>query len=60
MSYVVDNPELDSFPWESFFSDDYGEHETVGDLFRSIGNDERIHKEESEALIESARFGRLR
>jgi len=60
MNYVADHPELDASPWESFFSDDYGAHETVGDLFRSIGNDERIHKEESEALIESARFERLR
>ena len=57
MSWVQDNPELDETPWESVFADDYGRHETVGDLFRSIGNDERIHKEESEALIAAARFG---
>jgi len=57
MSYVADNPHLDDTTWVSQFADDYGHHETVGDLFRSIGNDERLHKEESERLIEAARFG---
>lgn len=57
MSWVRDRPELDDTPWVSVFAEDYGEHTTVGDLFRSIGNDERIHKEESEAMIEAARFG---
>lgn len=57
MTWAKDHPELDDTPWESAFADDYGHHATVGDLFRSIGNDERLHKEESEASIAAARFG---
>ena len=57
MSYVDDNPALDETPWESLFADDYGHHATVGDLFRQIGYDERLHGEESADLIEAARFG---
>jgi len=57
MSYVADHPELDAEPWVSVFTDDYGHHETLGDLFRQIGHDERIHREESEVLIDRARFG---
>ncbi len=58
MTFVADHPELDDTAWVSAFADDYGHHDTVGDLFRSIGNDERLHKEESEALIAAARFGK--
>ena len=57
MGYVHDHPELESTPWESQFADDYGHHATVADLFRSIGHDERLHKEESERSIAAARFG---
>lgn len=57
MEWVRDRPELDDRPWASVFVDDYGHHKTVGDLFRSIGNDERIHKEESEEMMAAARFG---
>jgi len=57
MQFVADHPELETVPWESVFADDYGHHATVADLFRSIGNDERMHKEESAAMIEAARFG---
>ena len=44
MEWVADNPELDETPWDSDFTDDYGPHATVGDLFRQIGLDEREHK----------------
>lgn len=57
MQYVADRPQLDATPWESVFANDYGHHETIGDLFRSIGNDERLHKEESERLMAAPRFG---
>ena len=57
MGFVAANPELEATPWHSVFADDYGHHETVADLFRSIGNDERLHKEESESSIAQARFG---
>lgn len=57
MRYVERHPELEDAPWDSVFADDYGHHATIADLFRSIGNDERIHREESERLIQRARFG---
>ena len=56
MAWVANHPELEKTPWQSSFADDYGHHDTVADLFRSIGNDERLHKEESESLIKQARF----
>lgn len=58
MQWVADHPELEDTSWHSSFAADYGHHATVADLFRSIGNDERLHKEESESLITSARFAR--
>jgi len=57
MSFVAEHPDLDAEPWDSVFADDYGHHATLGDLLRQIGHDERLHREESEALIERARFG---
>ncbi|MGI9621215.1 MAG: alternative oxidase [Acidimicrobiales bacterium] len=60
MEYVAANPALDSTPWESDFKSDYGEHATLGDLFRQIGLDERTHKEQSLAHIAERRFQRTR
>lgn len=57
MGFVRDNPWVDATPWTSEFSQDYGPQATLGDLLRQIGHDERLHREESEALIEMARFG---
>jgi len=57
MSWAEQNPELENEPWHSIFADGYGHHETVADLFRSIGHDERLHKLESERSISNARFG---
>ncbi|MEM7096565.1 MAG: hypothetical protein AAF567_26415, partial [Actinomycetota bacterium] len=60
MAYVEANPELDDEPWISEFRQDYGEFETVGDLLRAIGLDERHHKEDSLEHIDAARFGTAR
>ena len=60
MEYVSSNPDLDHTPWVSDFQDDYGHHETLGDLFRQIGLDERDHKERSLAHLREPRFGRPR
>lgn len=57
MSWARDNPDLENTPWDSVFADGYGRHETVADLFRSIGHDERLHKIESDRMISQARFG---
>ena len=56
MQYVKDHPEHDSELWESAFKDDYGNFETVSNLLRNIGLDERIHKKRSLDLIDKARF----
>ena len=56
MGFVKENPALESEPFDSEFKKDYGDFESIADLFRNIGVDERHHKEESIARIENARF----
>lgn len=57
MEFVRENPGLAAEPFESEFKKDYGEFANLADLFRRIGLDERMHKEESLQRIEHARFG---
>jgi len=56
MEFVKENPQLEKTPHESLFKKDYGDFSNLADLFRRIGLDERIHKEESLNRIHSARF----
>ena len=56
MLYVKEHPELEQEPFDSMFRDDYGAFASLADCFRQIGYDERVHKEESLARIEEARF----
>ncbi len=56
MEYVAANPDLEDIPFESDFTEDYGDYETLADLFRSIGLDERHHKESSLERMTKARF----
>lgn len=56
MEFVQESPALGQEAFESDFKRDYGEFRTVADLFRNIGLDERLHKEESLARIKNARF----
>lgn len=58
MAFVRDNPNMEGIAWESTFSEDYGAHKTLADLFRSIGLDEREHKIKSQQAIDNARFSR--
>jgi len=60
LDFVARHPELDEQPWESVFTEDYGSHATVGDLFRRIALDESEHRDESERQIDAARFGSSR
>jgi hypothetical protein len=53
---VQENPEWETMPYESAFSDDFGEYDSRADLFRQICHDERLHKEESEARMTAPRF----
>ena len=56
MEFVKENPDFESEPFESDFKDDYGNFVSEADLFRRIGLDERLHKEESLNRVEHARF----
>ena len=56
MLYVEENPELEEMPFESRFADDYGSFDSLADLFRQIGHDEAVHKEESLSAMEEPRF----
>jgi ubiquinol oxidase len=54
--YVQENPWLEERPYDGLFAEEYGRFDTLADLFRQIGHDERVHKLESLARIEQARF----
>ena len=56
MTMVAEHPDWDNAPFESSFSDDIGHFDSLADVFRQIGHDERIHKLESEALMKKPRF----
>lgn len=56
MTFVAENPALEQEPFESMFREDYGRLASLADLFRQIGYDERVHKLESLARLDVARF----
>jgi ubiquinol oxidase len=56
MTMVAEHPEWDTTPFDSGFADDYGTFDSLADLIRQIGHDERIHKQESIAKIPHPRF----
>ena len=56
MEYVAENPDLEAERFESIFGEDYGQFASLADLFRQIGYDERVHKLESLARVDDARF----
>jgi ubiquinol oxidase len=53
---VEEHPEWESVPFLSSFGTDYASLDSVDDLFRQIGYDERMHKEESLDAIAQPRF----
>jgi len=53
---VDEHPEWENTAFESSFSADFGAFDSLADLFRQIGYDERLHKLESETRMGSARF----
>jgi ubiquinol oxidase len=53
---VHEHPEWEVLPFLSAFADDYAHPESVADLFRQIGYDERVHKDESIAAMAQPRF----
>lgn len=56
MEFVREHPEFESEPFKSEFENDYGKFNSLADLFRSIGLDERHHKEESLTRVEHPRY----
>ena len=56
MTLVTEHPEWESQPFISAFEADYGSFESLADLFRQIGHDERVHKQESLARMRQANF----
>jgi len=53
---VQEHPEWESEPFESTFEKDYGAYDSIADLFRRIGLDEREHKQESLFRMQNPRF----
>jgi demethoxyubiquinone hydroxylase (CLK1/Coq7/Cat5 family) len=56
MEFVAEHPGWETEPFESAFSGDYGRFDSLADLFRQIGHDERVHKQESLAQAAASRF----
>lgn len=53
---LSENPDLADRPYAGLFADEYGRFDSLADLFRQIGHDERVHKEESLARMTEPRF----
>jgi ubiquinol oxidase len=49
--FVAEHPEFETTRHESAFATEYGAFETMADLLRQIGHDERMHKQESERYL---------
>ena len=56
MEFVHERYEMEDQPWISDFVGDYGQHESLADVLRHIGLDERRHKLASLAHIDRPRF----
>jgi hypothetical protein len=54
--FVQENPAFDESSYDGPFVEEYGAYATLGDLFRQIGHDERVHKEESLVRMAEPRF----
>lgn len=54
---VQEHPEWEDVAYDGTFTDDYGAYDSLADLFRQIGYDERLHRLESEANMKAPRFG---
>ena len=53
---VAEHPEWEAVPYDGSFSADFGAYDSLADLFRQIGYDERLHKIESETNLTRPRF----
>ena len=53
---VQEHPEWETTPFESQFSDEFGDYDSLADMFRQIGYDEALHRQESEIMMTQPRF----
>lgn len=53
---VDENPDFEDRQFVSEFEGDYGSYDSLADLFRQIGYDEVIHREESESMMTQPRY----
>jgi hypothetical protein len=53
---VDEHPEWETTPHDTAFAEDFGAYGSLAELFRQIGYDERLHKEESELRMRHPRF----
>jgi ubiquinol oxidase len=56
MQFVAEHPELETVPYDSPLTAGYGSFDSLADVFRQIGHDERVHKNDSLNRIREARF----
>ena len=56
MQFVAEHPGWETTPYDSPLTADYGSFESLADLFRQIGHDERVHKDDSLRRMREARF----
>jgi ubiquinol oxidase len=54
--FVEEHPDLEHRRYDGLFADEYGRFDSLADLIRQIGYDERVHKEESLARMTEPRF----
>jgi len=56
MCFVAAHPELETTPDPGTYAAEYGQYDSVADLLRQIGHDERVHKLESLVKSEDPRI----
>ena len=56
MCFVAAHPELETTPDPGTYAAEYGQYDSVADLLRQIGHDERVHKLESLVKSEDLRI----
>jgi ubiquinol oxidase len=54
---VQEHPEWEAMQYQGEFAEDFGTYDSLADLIRQIGYDERLHKIESEQNMLAPRFG---
>ena len=52
---VEENPQWEDQAFVSEFEGDYGSYDNLADMFRQIGYDEVLHREESEVMMDRGR-----